>query len=518
MLGRSKIIERLWNDLTKPTPSHLSVVGPRFSGKTVLVHGLRDRMHTAENPYVAVVIWDLGHKTPSSDQEFMVFLCQTLGEGLKAAGNEYGDHMLSLTSGDYTEIAEVMDAIDDEGAKVLMLWDGFDKPLSGGTLTRNLWDNLLDLCRKPSFRLVTSTRKELHHLIRDEKSVTSDFWGVFQGIVRIGKFDSDDVDEILTGLTGLEFKAGAKTELENWSGSLPPLLLETLNQIVESNPSGQIDNTKVNELAASATSGEKLARLLASLWADCTAGEQDLYRILVERGELSVAETGKEERRALLELGIALQSGSKIRPTCRMLQEHIKGDAPDAGSMARLFGTWDGFRSNIRSLLERRLAHIAPFDERLLRLVGGAIADIPDFPDDCLNNLTNIRERALNLIWLYEFGVELTTPEQIVAYWTTSPRVDDNLVQDMMRTAQWAVPSDPLRQIRLLGLLTGSMRNFESKARAVSKDTYVLLSVIHSFRNRAEHSDGQPMDVGVAVAAIMACLELLVCLERELQT
>lgn len=514
MLGRSKIMQRLWNNLTKKTPSHLSVVGPRFIGKSVLLKALEQKMCSEGSPYCAVIRWDLGHQTPRSDEEFIKLLCRRLGAGIEAANSDYGKHLLSVEIEEYAEICEVMDALHDDDQKILMLWDGFDKPLSGGTLTRNLWDNLLDLCRKPSFRLVTSTRNELQQLIRDEKSVTSDFWGIFEGVVRVGPFDEQDVDEILAGLSDHKFQPGARTELANWSAMLPPFLLEILNHILAEPPSGQIDNAMINRAAA--TAGEKKAAMLSMLWEDCSAGAKDLYSILDERGELPVIDIGKEERKSLLEKGFALQSGDKLKPACRMLQEHIQGAGPDSGSMVRLFGTWKDYRVNIRSLLERRLAHIFRFDDRLYRLVERAIEDIPDYPDDCLNNLTGIRDCALKLIWRREFGVGMSVPLEIVANWTTSPRTGHRLVQSMMQSNCWNVPTDPLDQIRLLGLLTGSARNFDVKAKVTSKDTYILTDAIHNFRNRVQHSDGQTMHPGVAVAAIMTCLELLACLEREL--
>jgi hypothetical protein len=184
--------------------------------------------------------------------------------------------------------------------------------------------------------------------------------------------------------------------------------------------------------------------------------------------------------------------------------------------MARLFGSWNDYQANIRSLLERRLAHISRFDVRLYRLVEGAIADIPDYPDACLYNLTGIRDRALQLIWESEFGAERRISQDIIAYWTATPRSQHRLIQDMMNSNCWDLPTEPLNQIRLLSLLTGSYRNFDSKAKAVSKDSYILIDAIHNFRNRAQHPDGQSIHLGVAVAAIMSCLELLGCLEREL--
>ena len=42
-----------------------------------------------------------------------------------------------------------------------------------------------------------------------------------------------------------------------------------------------------------------------------------------------------------------------------MFDIYVQDGKEDSGSMGRLFGSWDAYRLNIRSLLERRLAHIA---------------------------------------------------------------------------------------------------------------------------------------------------------------
>jgi len=67
LIGREAVMRRIWNDLTKTSPSHLSVVGPRYSGKSVLLHGLAERMMGEDSPYNATILWDLGHQTPESD-------------------------------------------------------------------------------------------------------------------------------------------------------------------------------------------------------------------------------------------------------------------------------------------------------------------------------------------------------------------------------------------------------------------------------------------------------------------
>jgi len=260
---------------------------------------------------------------------------------------------------------------------------------------------------------------------------------------------------------------------------------------------------------------ENLSDVISAMWQDCPAGAKDLYSHLVDRGDLLFDDAGKDERDCLIEKGFARKSGNKLAASCRMLQEYIQGAGPDAGSMARLFGSWDDYQANIRSLLEHRLAHISRFDDRLHRLVARAIEDIPDFPDDCLNNLTGIRDTALQIIWQREFGPEMRVPQNLVSYWTANPSSNHRLISDMMQSNNWRISDDPLNQIRLLGLLTGCHRDFDAKAKVTTKDTYVLIDAIHNFRNRSQHPDGQSIHLGVAVAAIMSCLELLACLDRE---
>ena len=183
--------------------------------------------------------------------------------------------------------------------------------------------------------------------------------------------------------------------------------------------------------------------------------------------------------------------------------------------MARLFGTWESYRSNIRSLLERRLAQTSHCDGLLVHLVSRVIEDIPEYPDQCLNNLTSIEERALDLIWKSEFGQSKIISPEIIGYWNKA-NPGDKILQRLNLQIGSTVPLDRTLQCGLLQLLTGSKLGFDSKAQHISKDTYVLVNAIHSFRNRGQHADGQSMHLGVAVAAVIICVELLACLDREL--
>lgn len=512
--GRQAIMERIWNDLTKPTPSNLSLVGPRYAGKTVIMKALAQRAGADGSPYAFVLHWHLGHVAPASDEAFIEELCKRLGACFGASESDLSDYRDYLKSATFADLREVTDALHDEKLAILMLWDGFDKPLGQGRLSRHLWDQMRTLFYGKRHKIATATRKPLRELIRSQDAITSPFWNIFDmNPVRIEVFDQSDQDTILGNLAGYDFQAGARTELVNWTSGFPPFFLGVLNHVIQDHPGGTVTNETVNKAAEGAL-GE-LSTLLADMWQDCPAGAQDLYRHLMERGGISSSEANADEKACLLEKGFAVRSGSKLNAGCRLLQRYLQDQAQDTGSIGRLFSTWEDYKANIRGLLERRLAQIARFDERLYRLVSRAVEDIPDYPNDCLNNLTSIEERALDLIWRSEFGESKTIPDEIVNYWEEIEPTG-KIIQRVKEQDGNKIPDDRGIQCGILQLLTGSRQRFQAKAKYTSKDTYVLINALHSFRNRDTHPDGQPLHLGVAVAALMACLELLGCLEREL--
>lgn len=509
MMGRAAIMQRLWNDLTKQTPSHLSVVGPRYAGKTVLVHGLAERMRQADSPYASVIIWDLGHQTPDSNPAFLKTLCRKLGEGLKSSGNDYGDHLLAVEGDEYDEMREVLDALHTDDSKVLMLWDGFDKPLSTGKLTRNLWDQLRELASYPSLRLVTATRRPLAELIRSEESVTSDFWNIFDMTpVRVGLFDESDRAIVLEKLSGVTFKSGARSELENWSAGYPPLYLALLNQIKESGVSGEIDNQVVNDAAKAVQDG--VSSVVHYLWNDCPETAKDIYRHLVEHGVSSVAGVGHTERAHLEEKGFIKISANRMTQGCRFLEYFIKSQGDDSGSMVRLFSSWDDYRGNIRGLLELRLNQLSTLDASLLKYIRRCIEDIPDHPEDCIYNIRGIVDMALDLIWDAELGSGKVVPAEWFTEWQHNGEKGSE-------SYYWnnQFPAKRGHQIRLLQLLTGT-QNSAPKAKRISKNSWALASSAHGFGDFGMHREGAQVSVGLAVSAVNVCLELAACLEKEL--
>ena len=514
MVGRQALSQCIWSDLTKSSPSNLSIVGPRYIGKTVLLKWLVERAKQPDSPYALVVYWQLGYAPPQSDDAFIEQLCDLLHSAMGTDAATYKEHRAEL-SGEtsFAVLKEVMDLLQLEERSVLMVWDGFDKPLSQGLLSGSLFGQLRDLFYGKRHRVVTATRATQTELARNKQVEDSPFWNMFDvNPVRVGPFDAADCAAAL-GIASLKMTPGAYKELGNWTGGHPVLLLSILNALAQLRI-GELDNSHVTDTAGHVST--ELADFLDKLWNACGTSEKNALQMLFKQGELDKEQIGKDEARHLVAHGFALRDGTKLTASCRMFAQHVQGTKPDASTLSRLFGQWENYRNEIRTVLEMRIKQIRAVNARLHRLVTRCLDDIPDHPDDCLNNLTSIEEVALDIVWQHEFSGSTSVPREIVAYWTQYPRDSDNIIKPMIDADDWILPRDRFKQLALLQRLTGSKGNFDPKAKWISKDTYVLLNAIHQFRNRTEHAGGQSIHEGVAVSALLLCIELLSCLEREL--
>lgn len=324
--------------------------------------------------------------------------------------------------------------------------------------------------------------------------------------MRVGVFDENDRNAILGTISGFTLKSGAKSEMENWSAGYPPFYLVMLNHIIKSGATGEIDNQTVNEVAV--TVRDEVNIILSYLWNDCTEPAKDIYRYLMKQGEIATATMGNYERICLEEKGFIRTSGNKETKGCR-LEQYIKSLGGDIGSIMRLFGTWEEYKGNIRSLLELRLSHLTSLDGTLRRFLQRSIEDIPDNPEVCLSSMRGVVDKVLDLIWDSELGPDRIIPLEWFTKWQhNSERGAESYWESKFPTRRG-------HQIRLLQLLTGT-QNSPPKARRVSKGTWALVNAAHGFGDFGQHIDGVEIHAGVAISAVNICLELAACLEREL--
>lgn len=505
MLGRAAILQKMTGALTKAIPDHLQVVGPRFVGKTVLLHELAARLRQAGSIYSAVLMWDLGHQTPGTDALFMQHLARELSAALTVSHPDYAEHLRTSQDNHYQDIAEVLNALKDEGSKVLAIMDGFDKSLSNGKLTRNLWDQLRELALKPSLRLVTASRRTLRDLIRHPDAQTSDFWNIFDPTpVRVGCFDENDLAAVLATIPEQPLAAGAQTELWNASNGFPVLVLGVLNAVCETGIAGAVSHEAMK--AGCDRAYPSLRDKLDALWIDCTPSCHDLMRRVLNEGSVARAGIAAADAETLIERGFVHAVANKLQRPSRLVGRYLEDQPHEGNALIRLFGTPDAYQTNLKGVLERRIGQINGIDSTLKRYLELGAELLPEHPSIFLGNIRGIVDQAFDLIWKSEISGK-RIPSDWMAIW----KYNDERGVDKWETT---FPQG-IHRVRLLNLMTGTDKS-ASCAKHVTKGTYVLMNAVHAFGDFGQHQEGAPIDFGTAYSALHLCVELAAALTREL--
>lgn len=505
LLGRALILQRMTGALTKEAPDHLQMVGPRFAGKTVILHELASKLRQPGSPYSSVVLWDLGHQTPQSDENFMQRLAQELALALTERHQYYADYLKGLSGNPYQEVAEVLDMLVGEGTRLLLIMDGFDKPLSNGRLTRNLWDQLRELALKPSLRMVVASRRTLRELIRHPDSQTSDFWNIFDPTpIRVGCFDDSDLTAILGTVTTHRLAAGAMTELGNASNGFPVLALSVLNAALEDANAEVVGPEAIN--SACDLAFPALRDKLDALWLDCSPTSQDLLRRVLDEESVSRVGLAVMDVDALLERGFIHSVGNKLQRPSRLLRRFLDEQPNERSAIVRLFGTADPYERNLKSALILRFEQINGIDPTLKRFLERGAEDLPAHPGVFLSNVRGIVDRAFDLVWAAEIP-DRRIPSQWMSIWRYNR---ENRVDEWETTFPQGV-----RRLNLLKLMTGS-ESSAACAKYLTKGTYVLLNAVYPFGDFGQHQEGARVDTGSAYAALHLCVELSASLALDL--
>lgn len=508
MVGRRQIMDRLRRGLNKETPDHMKIIGPRASGKTVIVEALLKELRNVGKPFDGVIRWDLGKSRAADDAEFLVHLRDQIAEALK---DRHPDWSKMLT-GDFADDArsglkEVLSELVGEGVRLLVVLDGLEKALASGQFTRNLWDNLADLGRMKSLRYLTVSQGKPHELIRDPDSAASDFWGLFdQGQLQVGCFDEDDITAAIAELPNVAFKPGARTELVNWTLAFPPLLLSVLNDFAEKGVIGQVDAPAVADAADAIY--DRVEETLSRLWRELPETAKELQRSVSIDGETVTQGRALRDIDRLVERGFTIKRGDRILKPNKLLSRYLASIEEGDGSLRRLFSTESNFILNARSVLELRLRQIRHLDKDLSHSIEKGLSDLPDHPGNCLSNIRNIADRALDTVWRFE------SPNSVFP----SEWLDTWRLMGVTTADRWSgqVPVDRGQQVALLHLITGN-ESCSRVAKHITKSAYVLVSAAHAFGNFGQHRG--PKDVvhaATGLAAMTVCVELAATLSREL--
>ena len=514
MLGRGSLIDEIEGRLLKDTPDNVSLVGPMHYGKSVLLSHLADTLRAGSSHYLTTVYIDFRISPPASDATFKQRLANALKTGLQSVRSELSGHI----DPEYERIHELLDDVfsdlakEKEIARILVVLDGFDHVLAGTGLTRNLWDQLRELARRPSLRLVTGSRRRLRELCRTEEAQSSNFWGIFHDPPsQVSTLDESDWDAFLAPLreAGCTLDEPARKEIVNWTGGVPVLACALLQELWETHHGrAHLSKPEIDEAAETILNGPRES--LSALWDDCDDElRADLGMLATDA--IPLVDLSDARRRAIESRGFGSPSRNRLRGSCRLMQRYARRQAPATADLKRLFGTASGFEMHIRSMLELRLEQIASpnVDNLLHDQVRRVLRDM-DTPEIALDGIRRIARRGLTLIWDAELPPDKTLPPEWVEHWE---RAEVNYPHD-----DGKLPDGYGAQCNLLRLVTGT-RNTRPLGKCVTKPTCLLVDHLHSVGNFGQHreeSHETSISIGFVASSVLAVISLVENLTADL--
>ena len=514
MLGRAALVQCIENHLSKPTPDHVSVVGRKHYGKSVLLRHLANVYRAGSDGYLTTVHIDLRHDTPGSDGAFKRRLAAEVKTALRPERTQLSEYIDPDDAAVHESLDLVFEELAGEGARILVVLDGFDYALAGTELTRNLWDQLRSLAQRTSLRFVTGSRRPLRELCRTEESRTSDFWEIFYDTpVRVTALDDSDWEPFLQPLlgAGCTFDEPARKEIVNWTGGVPLLVCALLQELWEKHRGAALSKPEIDHTAEAVLNERR--EVLAELWDDCDIELRTDLGTLAD-GDIPLSDLSGNRRRALEGRGFGRVSKNRLRGSCRLIQRYAKEQAPTLADLTRLLGTPAGFETHVQTFLELRLKQVATpsGDQYLHDFVSRAIEDIGRNPELAINGIRGIAERALMLIWEAELPPDKTLPKEWIDEWTNKDQT--NLPEN-----QGELPSKLGKQCRVLHLITGSVYT-PRQSQYVTKTTYLLVDHLISVGDFGQHRSEFPetdVTVGFAATVVLAAISLIESLMTDLQ-
>ncbi len=491
MLGRTRLTERV---LDRLRTQHVSVVGPRYFGKTVFLSGIA-AAEGAKQHFSDVVYWDLRHLTPAKDAEFFAALAEVLKSQVKSCGNDATDYFASTENKTAQAIVSFFDYLKDQSKRVLLIMDGMDQPLSSDNLSPSVWDNLCALTERNSVSMLTASRKRLRQLCVNPNSRTSDFWQRFvDPVVELRALTREELQEFLKPLADHvgTIASGADTEIWNWSGGLPLLATAICEHLLNTvRAGGGLSTAQVAEVAGFILN--ERGDVVEALWQEFETEIQTAFLGLVQRAEMNRGELSGVAAR-LIALGLAQENGNKLKPHARLMAEHSAARRESLAALTVLFAQPQDFEKNLRPLVELRLGHITMKDADLRDFITNAVEKVAQ-PKVCIAGMRSIAEHALDLIWQSE-----SVSNEVPRF------TSDRGLRFIQQCENNKLPPDLARQCQCLDLLTDS-RNGVSP-RKVNRKIFCLVNFLKSLGDLGQHQGGVQVDLAFSAKACLSAIQL----------
>lgn len=369
LIARQDDRNKIMRHLAKAIPDHVSLVGPRYIGKTVFLRAISDLVIIGNSPVAACVYWDLRHNTPKSDEEFYQRFAQQLQPHISKVDPALGTFLDETDAITFYNIKSLFEMLAEDKKTVLVIFDGLDPVLRNTDIRKDLWDSLRALADMSSFRMVTGTRLPLRELCLSPESKTSDFFNIFaMNVCRLAPLSENDSKEFLQPFTtrGITIHAHASRTLREWCGGIPLLTtilcLDLWNYLDDGKDlSPQIIDARAEELFLNETLQDFLYDFF---WRDCNESERSALAEIVRQIRIDRPAT-EPAVQALLQKGFIAQSAPSVTCPSKFVFRYALQQGESVTRLRSLFGSVKDFEENAPALLELRLAQFPNIDTTL---------------------------------------------------------------------------------------------------------------------------------------------------------
>ncbi|MBK8762403.1 MAG: NACHT domain-containing protein [Sulfuritalea sp.] len=519
LLGRSAVLAGLVRDLAeRETPDHISVVAPRYFGKSVLIQALAQRFTAPGSHYRVVINWDLRHNTPETDRAFQIALAKALDRCLLEIGNDSYHDYLQDTEGDPAgTISDVVDSLAAEEMRILILLDDFDRLASQPQISKNLWDYLRSLAQKNHLRFVLSSRRRLRECIPSRDGRTSDFWNNFTNVVTLRPFSSSDLDEFLAPIreAGFSVDPSSKQAILDWTGGIPVLAARLCGDIFAC-PPARIDRPLVESRVEQISGDAWMQDTLTLLWDDCGKETQgDLLDIaedsLVVRGLPPI------RQQLLSDRGYIAQEGGGYKVQCRFMQKFAAGHEARGRDLRDLFKDPDTELRSLKTLLQLRLSAVTGGDTDTRSYIEHAIDGLARGQRTALTSIRSIAEEALSVAWEVECpsnAMPAAMQQQLTKAWDVGGGgMGPEVLQKL---------NDKNTRRRILRVAAGDQGRIKVTQK-VSRPMMLLIDYLYNLGNYGQHmtdipaAQETPADISFCACACWSAIELLKRMSEDLR-
>jgi hypothetical protein len=510
MIGRESLVSSIVRRLTKPTPDHVPIVGPKLYGKSVILHHLK-QVGTVVERFPIRVYWDIGHNVPQNNDHFLSTLASRLAEELTSHSEDLSELLGNTGDRPFDWIQETVDYLQDDDVNILLILDGLDPVMLNPAINRTLWDQLRSLGDQfGNLTFVTGSRTTLSELCMTEDAQTSHFWNLFSAPIKVGAFQSNDLAALQDQFVSMGFqldRSGA-TELANWTGGIPLLTIGMYEYLSEEalESGSTANNTTINGVAHGFLRDRE--DLLHVLLRDCSPNARNVLRRTAV-GSLSEAGIDHSTKRELEDRGLLDVSGRSTRITSRLVERYSKDVLRSVENIRRDFGNREDFESNIRDLLSLRLSQYIHGNDDLKSAVQRLLINV-DEPAAALMGTRRVADIAMDYVWRLELGASDDLPPEWTQQWDRDGQTQRYPYDKRLPATERG------KQIGLLDMATGNSRT-RGVTRVVSKPTYLLLSFLHEAGNFGQHLT-PAVNFAASVAVCEAAVELCHSLAADIES